>query len=140
MLFRIDPASNTSVYRQLCEQVKHAVAAGTLAAGDRLPTIREVAVRTRVNRNTVAKAYAELERDGVIVSRPGQGSFIADGASALRKQERLRILEGLAEKMWVEAFHLQVSREEVRELIDRIARRFHGDGENTDEGEGEAPP
>ena len=64
MLFHLDPASTTSVYRQLCDQVKRSVAAGSLAPGDRLPTIREVAVRTRVNRNTVAKAYAELERDG----------------------------------------------------------------------------
>lgn len=124
MLLEIDPASATSVYRQICEQVKRAVAVGHLAAGDRLPTIREVAVSTRVNRNTVAKAYAELERDGVIVSRPGQGSFIAETTTGLRKEERLRVLEEMAEKLWVEAFHLEIRPEELRRLFARIDTRF----------------
>lgn len=133
MFLKIDPASATSVYRQICEQVKRAVAAGHLAAGDRLPTIREVAVSTRVNRNTVAKAYAELERDGVIVSRPGQGSFIAETTTGLRKQERLRILEELTEKLWVEAFHLQIRPVELRRLFARVDARFSAETDGATE-------
>lgn len=133
MFLSIDPASATSVYRQICEQIKRTVAVGHLVAGDRLPTIREVAVSTRVNRNTVAKAYAELERDGVIVSRPGQGSFVAETATGLRKEERLRILEEMAEKLWVEAFHLEIGPDELRRLVDRVAARFDETTESPDE-------
>lgn len=124
MIFRIDLASNIPVYRQMCDLVKHAVAAGTLLPGDPLPTIREVAAATRVNRNTVARAYMELEREGVIVARPGQGSFIAEGASSIQKRERVRILEEMARKLLVEAFHFQIPPEEVRAILDRAEARL----------------
>lgn len=124
MIFRIDLASSNPVYRQMCDQVKHAVAAGTLAPGDPLPTIREVAAAARVNRNTVARAYMELEREGVIVARPGQGSFIADGAPSIQKRERVRILEEMARKLLVEAYHFQIPPEEVRALLDRVEARL----------------
>ncbi|MEM8933852.1 MAG: GntR family transcriptional regulator, partial [Acidobacteriota bacterium] len=101
MRFEVDPTSSTSVYLQVCEQVKYAVATGVLAPGDRLPTIRQVAAETRVNRNTIARAYSELERSGVIVSRPGQGSFVAPSATAIQKRERLRILEEMVRKLLV---------------------------------------
>lgn len=124
MLFRIDLASSTPVYRQMCDQVKHAVASGALAPGDPLPTIREVAAGTRVNRNTVARAYMELEREGVIVARPGQGSFIAEGAPSIQKRERVRILEEMARKLLVEAYHFQIPPEEVRAILDRVEARL----------------
>lgn len=120
MIFRIDLGSSHPVYRQMCDQVKHAVATGTLAPGDSLPTIREVAAAARVNRNTVARAYMELEREGVITARPGQGSFIADGASSIQKRERVRILEDMVRKLLVEAYHLRISPEEVRSIFDRV--------------------
>jgi GntR family transcriptional regulator len=124
MLFRIDLASSNPVYRQMCDQVKHAVAAGTLKPGDPLPTIREVAAAARVNRNTVARAYMELEREGVIVARPGQGSSIADGASSIQKRERVRILEEMARKLLVEAYHFQIPPEEVRAILERVEARL----------------
>lgn len=124
MFLTVDPASSDAVYEQLCDQVKHAVATGALTPGDRLPTIREVAVSTRVNRNTVARAYSELERDGVIVSRPGRGSFVAEGASTVRHGERMRILEKLARRLLVEAYHLQVPRRELHQLIERLEREL----------------
>ncbi len=124
MIFRIDLVSSTPVYRQMCDQVKHAVAAGTLSPGDPLPTIREVAAAARVNRNTVARAYMELEREGVIVARPGQGSFIAEGAPSIQKRERVRILEEMARKLLVEAYHFQIPPEEVRAILDRAEARL----------------
>ena len=124
MMWKIDLASPTSVYRQIIEQVKYAVATGALAPGDRLPTIRQVAADTRVNRNTIAHAYAELEREGVISSRPGRGSFVEDVKTAIHKRERLRILEEMVEKVLVEAYHFQIPPEELRKVFDRVERRF----------------
>lgn len=124
MIFRIDLVSSIPVYRQMCDQVKHAVASGMLGSGDPLPTIREVAAATRVNRNTVARAYMELEREGVIVARPGQGSFIAEGAPSIQKRERVRILEEMARKLLVEAWHFQIPPEEVRAIFDRVEARL----------------
>jgi len=88
MFFRIALASATSVYRQVGEQIKYAIATGALAPGDRLPPIRDVAAQTRVNRNTIAKAYSELEREGVIFSRPGQGSFVSGAGAPIRVSQR----------------------------------------------------
>lgn len=82
MIFRIDPATSKPVYQQIIDQVKYAVATGRLVEGDRLEPIRDVAVQTRVNRNTIARAYLELEREGLIRTRAGQGSFICGEAPA----------------------------------------------------------
>ena len=126
MIFKIDLTSSTSVYVQICEQVKYAVATGALAPGDRLPPIRQVAAETRVNRNTIGRAYSELERAGVIVSRPGQGSFVAPSSTAIQKQERLRVLEDMIRKVLVEAYHFQISSDELHELITRVESTFQG--------------
>lgn len=123
-MLKVDPASSTSIYRQICEQVKYAIASGELAPGDRLPTIRQVAAKTRVNRNTIARSYSELERSGVIVSRPGQGSFVAPAESALQKRERLRILEEMIRKLLVEAYHLQITPSELHELYARVEQEI----------------
>ena len=91
MIFHVDPASAKPVYQQLVDQIRFAVAGGRLVPGDRLPTIREVAVQVRVNRNTVARVYSELEREGLLRTRAGQGAFVADpGGSVLSDAERLR--------------------------------------------------
>ena len=130
-MWKIDLASSTSVYRQICDQVKYAVATGALAPGDRLPTIRQVAADTRVNRNTVARSYAELEREGVIVSRTGQGSFIADTPTALQKRQRLKILEEMIKKFLVEAYHFQIPLDELRKLYDKVEKRFESEKETS---------
>lgn len=123
MWLQIDPGSRTSVYRQICDQIKRAVATGALRSGDRLPPIRGVAEATRTNRNTIARAYAELEHEGVIVSQTGRGSFVAPGATAIRKRERLRLLEEMLEKLLVESYHFQIPLDELRELFEQVAER-----------------
>jgi GntR family transcriptional regulator len=124
MIFRIDLSSGVPVYRQMCDQVKHAVASGSLVPGDALPTIREAAAAARVNRNTVARSYMELEREGVIVARPGQGSFIVGSAPSIQKRERVRLLEEMVRKLLVEAYHFQIPPEEVRTIFDRVEARL----------------
>lgn len=124
MMLKIDAASSTSVYRQICDQVKYAVATGELLPGDRLPPIRDVANANRVNRNTVAHAYSELERDGVIVARRGQGSFVAARSTSIKKRERLRFVEDMIRKLLVEAYHLELSLPELHELMERVEASF----------------
>jgi len=78
--FYLDPTSGVPTYRQLINQVRHAVRYGMLRAGDRLPTAREVVADLAINPNTVLKAYRELEHEGFVNSRPGAGTFVATGA------------------------------------------------------------
>src|SRR6187401_3584481 len=84
MLFRSNAASGVPVYLQLIEQVKHAIDVGALSPGDQLPAIRKVAEDLVINPNTVAKAYRELEHDGVIELRQGSGAFVTRDARAER--------------------------------------------------------
>jgi len=104
--FKLNPASGVPIYLQLMEQVKHAVATGALRAGEQLPGIRRIAEELVMNPNTVAKAYRELEHEGVIELRHGAGAFIAEPKQARGRndaaaralpviQEAIRKLEGL---------------------------------------------
>ena len=89
MLFRPNPASGVPVYLQLIEQVKHAIDMGALSPGDQLPPIRRVAEELVINPNTVAKAYRELEHEGVIELRQGTGAFVsANGRAGARRCTR----------------------------------------------------
>jgi len=125
MFFSVDPKSSKSVYQQIVDRVKTDVARGALDENDQLPTIRELAAQLRVNRNTVAKAYRELEQQGVIYTRPGGGSFIQGGASDLQKRERVRILEEMAKDMAVQAFHFQIPPEDLIEIVRRQTETRH---------------
>jgi GntR family transcriptional regulator len=81
-IFTVDPRTGVPLYLQLIEQVKRAVALGSLAPGEQLPTVKALALNLTINPNTVARAYRDLERDGVIETSPGRGSFVrADGSS-----------------------------------------------------------
>jgi GntR family transcriptional regulator len=75
-IFTVDPHSGVPIYLQLIEQVKRSVALGVLAPGEQLPTVKQLAITLTVNPNTVARSYRDLERDGVIETSPGRGSFV----------------------------------------------------------------
>ena len=81
--FHLDRLSGITNYWQLVQQVQHAIRVGRLKAGDQLPTAREVVARLAINPNTVLKAYRELERAGLVVSRPGQGTFVTKAAHGM---------------------------------------------------------
>ena len=83
-LVLLEPRDPTPIYAQLDRGLRAAIATGRLQPGDQLPTVRQLAVELRVNANTVARVYAELERAGVIETRRGVGSFIAAGGAAAR--------------------------------------------------------
>ena len=126
MLFQINLKSGMPVYLQLVDQVKAAAASGALKPGEPLPSIRPLAEELRLNRNTVAKAYAELESLGVIESLPGKGCFLKLNHSPLRKEIRRKLLIEEIDQAIVMAHHLQVPGPEFLELIqERMAALEH---------------
>ena len=90
MMFRPNPSSGVPIYLQLMEQVKHGIETGALRPGEQLPGIRPLAEELVINPNTVAKAYRELEHEGVIELRQGAGAFVSAGARARKSTDRLR--------------------------------------------------
>jgi GntR family transcriptional regulator len=123
MIFKIDPLSPKPVYQQVIDQVKYAVASGRLADGDRIDPIRDVAVQTRVNRNTIARAYMELEREGVIRTRAGQGSFICGDGAGLARTRARRILSERIDGLLAQAHQFRLSEEDLLDLVrERLAR------------------
>ena len=118
MRFQLTFKSGVPVYRQLVEQVRTAVASGTLQPGDTLPSIRPLAEELRVNRNTIAKAYAELESLGVIETAAGKGCFVRAGHSPLRKDVRRKLLADRVDDAVVHAHHMQIGREEFVRLAE----------------------
>lgn len=117
MLLQIDFKSGTPVYLQLVEQVRHAAASGGLRAGEPLPSIRPLAEELRVNRNTVAKAYAELENQGVIETVPGKGCFLKQVNSPLTKSARNDLLTQEIDRAIVAAHHLQIGETDLLALV-----------------------
>src|SRR5882757_1065951 len=109
MLLQINFKSGKPVYLQVVDQIKAAAASGTLRTGEPLPSIRPLAEELRLNRNTIAKAYTELESQGVIESAPGKGCFISGNNSPLKKEVRLKMLSDEIDAVIVQAHHLQIS-------------------------------
>lgn len=130
MLIQIDFKSGKPVYLQLVDQVRYAAASGGLQPGEPLPSIRPLAEELRVNRNTVAKAYAELENQGVIETIPGKGCFLKENNSPFTKQVKNKLLLTEIDEAVVMAHHLQVDRETflglVRERLDYFERKAKG--------------
>lgn len=118
MLLHVNPGSGVPVYLQIEGQVKQAVAAGALRQGDALMSVRKLAAELRVNPNTVARAYQNLERDGLIRTVPGGGTYVADHEPGLVKPEKLRRLRPLAKQIAVEATQLRLSPADVHKLLD----------------------
>jgi GntR family transcriptional regulator len=118
-MFRVQPGSGEPIYQQLTRQVKQSVATGVLSAGDRLPTVRELAAELVVNPNTVARAYRELERDGVLESMRGRGTFVRAGPPMLGRAERRRRLRPVLEQLIAEARTLGF---EDADLVDELER------------------
>jgi GntR family transcriptional regulator len=127
VIFQIDFKSGKPVYLQLADQIRYAAASGSLRPGDPLPSIRPLAEELRVNRNTIAKAYTELESQGVIETLPGKGCFLKENHSPFTKQVKNKLLLTEIDEAVVMAHHLQVDREKflalVRERLDYFERK-----------------
>ena len=125
MRFQLNFKSGKPVYLQLVDQVKAAAASGAVQPGEPLPSIRPLAEELRVNRNTVAKAYAELENQRIIETIAGKGCFVRAGTSPFRKDVRLKLLATEVDAAVVQAHHLQISRSEFLELAEERFDAFH---------------
>lgn len=119
MIFQVNYKSGKPIYLQVVDQVKAAAASGELAAGEALPSIRPLAEELRVNRNTIAKAYSELESLGLVETQPGRGCFLKENHAGMRKAARLKLLEQEVDQAIVQAHHLRVGRWEFLELVEQ---------------------
>jgi GntR family transcriptional regulator len=124
MMFQIDSASRTPIYRQLAQQIREAVARGRLGADERLPSVRELSRTLVVNPNTVARVYTELERDGILNTRPGLGVFVAQPRNDLTRRARKDRLVALLDQLLTEAVHLGFAAEEVSALLNERMAKF----------------
>jgi GntR family transcriptional regulator len=124
---RLDGASGVPVYRQLIDQVLTAIASGKLAAGDQLPTVRQVAVDLAINPNTVMRAYRELEIRGILSTQQGTGTFITEQkvkAGEAQRRRRLSQMAGeLVARAGAEGFNLEELLEVLHDLQDEYKRR-----------------
>ncbi|HEY2380423.1 MAG TPA: GntR family transcriptional regulator [Terriglobia bacterium] len=116
MNLQLNPASGVPLYLQLMEQVKHAIDTGTIRAGEQLPSVRQMAEDLLINPNTVARAYRELEHEGIIDLKHGSGAFIQDSMVARAKlmQKAQGVVDSAMDRL--ESFHL--TEEEIRRLVE----------------------
>jgi GntR family transcriptional regulator len=124
MQFEIEGTSRLPIYQQLVHQVREAIARGDLRAEEQLPSVRQLSRDLVINPNTVARAYTELEREGLLNNRPGRGVFIAGSRTELKKDVRRQRLIEILDKLLTEAVHLGFSQEEVLKLVSDRSARF----------------
>ncbi|WP_352407287.1 GntR family transcriptional regulator [Acetoanaerobium noterae] len=119
-LFKIDMRSRTPIYEQIIDSIKELVVKGVLIPGERLPSVRDMAKEMTLNPNTVQKAYQELERQGIISTLRGKGTFISEDIQANNKiLKRSKLMEEL-KKLVVEAIYLDLSKDELIDYIKDI--------------------
>ena len=127
MVFQVDFQAGKPVYLQLADQIRYAAASGRLRPGDPLPSLRPLAEELRINRNTIAKAYSELETQGIVETIPGKGFFLKQNPSPFTERVRQQRLQTEIDEAVVMAHHLQISREKflglVNERLDYFERK-----------------
>jgi GntR family transcriptional regulator len=117
MLFHVNASSGVPIYVQIETQVKNAIASGALKKDQALPSVRKLAGELGINPNTAARAYQNLERDGVIVTVPGGGTYVADNVPRFLKSEKLRRLQPYAKQIAVEGSQLRLTNEEILQTV-----------------------
>lgn len=125
MQFNIDNTSSRPVYQQLMDQVKRDIALGRLIKDEKLPTVRELARQLAINPNTIAKAYRQLEQEGIIVTRPGSGAFVANLDSNLSKSVKKKLISEELERIAVDAFHMQIDRQILTQWFEQAVEKFN---------------
>ena len=118
MYLQINASSSVPIFIQITNQIKYSIAMGAYRPEDKLPSVRELALRLRVNPNTVVKAYRELERESVVYTQRGRGVFVSEGARGISKKERKRIIDQRLGAAINEALHSDLSPTEIRKIVD----------------------
>jgi len=117
MHIQINPQDGIAIYQQIVNQVKYLIASGRLEPGEEIPPIRVLAERIAINPNTVARAYLELERAGIVYKRPGTGTFVSQVRSPLTQRDKVKILARSSDTLLTEAYHLGVEFEELMKIL-----------------------
>ncbi len=131
MWIHVNYSSGEPIIRQAVDQIQLQVVNGTLRAGDKLPSIRELAKNLQINPTTVQRIYSELAHAGTIVLRRGQGAFVADRAVRLAPEEVKRIVEKHARTLLVEGLRLGMDYDQIREVVERTYSEIReGKGDN----------
>ena len=126
MLFDIQPDSSVPIYEQIVAQITFAIASGALEAGTRIPSVRELAGRLVINPNTIARAFQELERRGVVAARRGLGMEVTPDGPDLCRRQRQEIVRGRIRQALREAASSALTAEEIRTLVDEELARVNG--------------
>ena len=124
MFINVDPSSGLPIYLQIVNQVKAGIALGRLQPEDPLPSVRQLAVDLAVNPNTVARAYLDLEYEGIIYKRQGHGTFVSQQGVEMSKNERRRVLSEHVEKALVEGINLGLDERELRDTFERVLEKI----------------
>ena len=122
MFFAIDPANGVAVYEQIVRQVKFAIAREAVKPGEMIPSVRELARELAVNPNTVARAYRQLQTDGVLSPVRGTGLEVAGAARDLCRRETVELIRARLRQVLVEARQSQLSADELRQLVEAELR------------------
>lgn len=122
--FKLDPKSGVPFYRQIIDQIRYGIASGRWRVGEQLPTVRALAVELKVNLNTVAKAYRELEIQNILETQQGSGTFIAPTTVTIPEGERLAKLKGICDEMVTIADSYGFN---LTDLINELTDRKGGD-------------
>jgi GntR family transcriptional regulator len=125
MQFRIDNASDRPVYQQIMDQIKRDIALGRLIKNEKLPTVRQLAGQIALNPNTIAKAYRQLEQEGIIVTKAGAGAFVANLDSNLSRSVRKKLISEELERIAVEAYHMQIDSQTLLEWFNNAVVKFN---------------
>jgi GntR family transcriptional regulator len=123
----VDPRSGVPIYLQIIEQIKRSVALGVLQSGEQLPTVKQLAIDLTVNPNTVARAYRELEREQVIETSPGRGSFVRDNGATESPRVAAEIGRDALDVALREAKSVGLTQGEVREQFEAALAHWFGD-------------
>ncbi|NQT00910.1 MAG: GntR family transcriptional regulator [Planctomycetes bacterium] len=125
MQIRINNASDRPVYQQIIDQVKRDIALGRIIKNEKLPTVRQLAGQIAINPNTIAKAYRQLEQQGIIVTKAGAGAFVANLDSNLSRSVRKKLISEELERIAVDAFHMQIESQTLLEWFNSAVAKFN---------------
>ena len=127
MFIRIEPSSSSPIYRQIMDQIRHQIAAGMLKAGDKVPSVRQLAGQLAVNQNTILKVYNELCREHILQVDRGNGTVVAQGNSTTPMSERKKPVAALLREAAVQAIHLGIPSEQTHALLEKEYQAILGE-------------
>ena len=125
MQIRINNASDRPVYQQIIDHVKRDIALGRIIKNEKLPTVRLLAGQIAINPNTIAKAYRQLEQQGIIVTKAGAGAFVANLDSNLSRSVRKKVISEELERIAVDAYHMQIDGQTLLEWFNNVVVKFN---------------